>query len=76
VIHRDRQDEVGFTHLNPVTARLLQLLEDDAMTGRQALEIISRELNHPQPEAIIAGGLDTLRQLRKKDVVLGTAVGQ
>ena len=74
VIHRDRQDVVSFTHLNPVTARLIQLLdsEEHKLTGLQALEQIAQELNHPQPEAIIAGGLDTLRQLRKKDIVLGT----
>jgi hypothetical protein len=73
VIHRDRQDVVSFTHLNPVTARLIQLLDDEhPVTGQQALQQIAQELNHPQPEAIVAGGLDTLRQLRKKDIVLGT----
>jgi hypothetical protein len=78
VIHRDRKDEVGFMHLNPVTARLIQLLDDEGtdLTGRQALEQIAQELNHPQPEVIIAGGLDTLRQLRKKEIILGTAVVQ
>jgi len=73
VIYRDRQDEVGFMQINPVTARLIQLLNenDTSMTGRQALEQIAQELNHPQPEVIVTGGLDTLRQLRKKDIVLG-----
>ena len=75
VIYRDRNDEVGFMQLNPVKARLIQLLDDvdSDMTGRQALEQIAQELNHSQPEVIISGGLDTLRQLRKKDIVLGTA---
>lgn len=75
VIYRDRQDEVHFMQLNPVTARLVQLLDDDEhhLSGRQALEQIVRELNHPQPDVIISGGMDTLRQLRKKDIVLGTA---
>ena len=63
--------------LNPVTAKLIQLLDDDTMmTGQQALTQIAEELNHPQPEAILAGGLDTLRQLRKKDIILGTVRSQ
>lgn len=74
VIYRDRQDEVGFMQLNPVTARLIQLLDNDEqpMSGEQALSQIAQELNHPQPEIILSGGEDTLRQLRKKDIVLGT----
>jgi hypothetical protein len=77
IIYRDKQDEVGFTQLNPVTARLIQLLDDDRpMTGRQALQQIANEINHSQPAAIVDGGLDTLRQLRKKDVVLGTAISR
>jgi len=74
VIYRDQRDEVGFMQINPVTARLIQLLdnEETSMTGRQAFEQVALELNHPQPTVIIEGGLDTLRQLRKKDIVLGT----
>lgn len=79
VVYRDRQDEVGFMRLNPVTARLLQLLNGDGddeeglLTGRQALEQVIEELNHPQPQVIMEAGLDTLRQFRKKDIVLGTS---
>ena len=76
VVYRDKQDKVGFMQINPVTARLIQLLDDDetSMSGRQVLEQVALELNHPQPDVIIEGGLDTLRQLRKKDIVLGTTV--
>ena len=76
IIYRDAQDEVGFMQINPVTARLIQLLnaDDTAITGRQALLQIAAELNHPQPDAIASGGLDTLRQLKKKGIVLGTTL--
>jgi hypothetical protein len=76
VVYRDKQDKVGFMQINPVTARLIQLLGDEetSMSGRQALEQVALELGHPQPEVIIEGGLDTLRQLRRKDIVLGTAI--
>ncbi len=75
VIYRDSNDEVGFMQVNPVTARLIQLLddEDSHLTGQQALEQIAHEIGHEQPEVIVQGGLDTLRQLRKRDIVLGTA---
>jgi len=74
IIYRDRAGEVGFMQVNPVTARLFELLDNDNkdITGRQALEQIATELQHPQPEVIVNGGLDTLRLLRKKDIVLGT----
>jgi len=77
IIYRDRQADVGFMQINPVTARLFELLDDEdiGMTGRQALGQVAAELNHPQPEVIIQGGMDTLRQLRKKDIVLGTLKG-
>ena len=78
IIYRDRVGDVGFIQVNSLTARLFELLDDESttMTGRQALEQVAGELNYPQPEVIIQGGLDTLRQLRKKDIVLGTDKGQ
>lgn len=74
IIYRDRDDEVGFIQVNSVTARLFQLLDEQesAMNGCQALEQIAQELSHEQPEVIVQGGLDTLRQLRRRDIVLGT----
>jgi len=73
IVYRDHDDEVGFIQINPVTARLIQLLDgEEPMTGRQALEQVTTEMNHPQPAVILEGGLDTLRQLRKKAIVLGT----
>lgn len=76
IIYRDRNDEVGFMHVNPVTARLFQLLDngENELTGQQALEQVAQELGHKQPEVIIQGGLDTLRQLRKRDIILGVCI--
>ncbi len=72
IIYRDKHDDIGFIQVNPVTARLFQLLDDKErrLSGAQALEQVARELDHPQPEIIISGGMDTLRQLRAKDIVL------
>jgi len=75
VVYRDKEDDVGFMELNTVTARLLQLFdENDSMTGRQALEQIAQELQHSNPDIVIKGGLDTLSELKHRDIILGTKI--
>ncbi len=76
VVYRDRADHVGFLELNPVTARLIELLNGDAPpTGREALAQIAGELNHPDPQVVVAGGTQILTDLKARDIVLGTAPG-
>ncbi|MGB0466708.1 MAG: DNA-binding domain-containing protein [Pontibacterium sp.] len=71
--YRDRKDEVQFMETNPVTARLLYLLsESPDLTGRAVLQQIADEMQHPAPEQVVAGGLQTLEQLRVNGVILGT----
>ena len=73
VVYRNRDDEVRFMTVTPVTQRLLYLLiENDTMTGREALSQIARELQHPDPSQVIDHGLLTLRELQQRDIVLGT----
>ena len=73
MVYRDRDDQVGFLEMNPVTARLVELLGAEASaTGRAILAGIAAELGHPRPEVVIAGGLDILRDLRSRDIVVGT----
>ena len=74
VVYRNREDEVCFMEINAVTARLLALLEQETPpNGRQALTQIAAELNHPQPEVVITGGLQTLQELLGHGVLIGTA---
>lgn len=74
VVYRDRRDEVGFLEINAVTARLLELLGDEAdgASGRELLTRIAEEIRHPKPETVIAGGREILEDLRRRDIVLGT----
>jgi hypothetical protein len=73
VVYRDTEDEVRFMEINPVTARLLQLLEEnEEITGRQAMQQIADELQHPNPETVIQGGVSILQELKNRDIVLGT----
>lgn len=72
VVYRNRHDKVGFMELNPVAARLLELLQDNHdKTGRELLEMIAAELKHPDPEVVINGGLDIMHNLRDRDVLIG-----
>ena len=74
IVYRDLDDEVHFMEVNAVTARLLFLLnEDTSMTGQAALEQIADELQHPSPQAVIDGGMQTLRELKERNIVLGTS---
>ena len=73
IVYRDADFDVRFIEINPVTARLLQLFSgEDAVPGRAALQQVAVELNHPQPETVIQGGIEILQNLRKRHVILGT----
>ena len=73
LVYRNAEDRVKFVKLNVVSARLFELLDTrPELTGRAALEIIVGEMQHPQPEAVMAGGGEILEKWRELGVVLGT----
>ena len=72
LLYRDHDDVVRFIALNAVTARLLELLRDTALTGHEALLRIARELDHEQPDTLVASGRIMLGQLRDVGAVAGT----
>lgn len=72
VVYRDRQDDVHFLDINVVTAQMLQIIsEDKQLSTRQILQQIAEQLNHPNPDVVIQGGLQILYDLKKRDVILG-----
>ncbi|MGI9286162.1 MAG: HvfC family RiPP maturation protein [Pseudomonadales bacterium] len=73
VVYRNRSDNVKFMEANAVTARMLALLADEQhFTGTQVLQQIAKELQHPQPEQVLASGLQTIEKMRDLDIILGT----
>jgi len=72
LVYRNADDQVKFIELNAVTHSLLTLLLEQAITGEQALTLIAKELQHPQPESIIQFGLGILEDLRQQGVIIGT----
>lgn len=72
LVFRDLEDNVRFMELNPVTARLLAILQAGSLTGRQALGQIATEMAHPDPQAIIQFGLPILQDLKAQGAIYGT----
>ena len=77
VVYRNADDAIVFMELNPVTARLLQLISETdktagLKTGRELLEIIASEMKHPDPSVVISGGLQAMQELRTRNILLGT----
>lgn len=72
IVYRDANFDVHFIEINPVTARLMQLiLENNNQSGRVLLQQMATELNHPQPNIVIQGGIEILNDLKKRQVILG-----
>jgi hypothetical protein len=64
---------VKFMQLNEVTRLLLALLQENAgMTGRRLLEMTADQIGHRSPSAVIESGAKLMRDLRRRDVLLGT----
>ncbi len=73
VVYRNRNDEVKFLEINPVTARLISLLqENESYSGLDAIDDIVKEMNHPNPDVVKQGGLTALQELQQYGIILGT----
>jgi len=70
-IFRNAADEVKFIQLNPVSMRLLNLLQTTRLSGETALRQIAAELQHPNPEAVLAGGHQIMQTLLESGAMLG-----
>ncbi|MGH8529641.1 MAG: HvfC family RiPP maturation protein [Nevskiales bacterium] len=75
VVVRDGEDKVGFVEINAVTSRLLKLIEQQpGHSGRQQLQTLADELQHPDPDSLLVHGRAMLEQLRSQSILLGTAL--
>ena len=73
IVYRDADDEIQFTEISLVTAKLLQQLELNKDTsGKDVLKEIAIELGHEDAEPILNSGLDILEGLKQKGIILGT----
>jgi hypothetical protein len=54
LVYRNGEDKIKFIELNPVSAHLIDLL-DQGLTGYQAAEQIAQALQHPTPDVVTEG---------------------
>jgi hypothetical protein len=74
LIYRNKEDKVTFLPADPVTARIMELLQDETpRTGKVLLTQLAEEMQHPDPEEAIHSGYRILLKLHHADVLLGTA---
>ena len=74
IVFRDDKDEVQFTEVNLVTAKLLQQLElNSEASGEDILKEIATELGYEDAEPVLTSGLGILEDLKNKGIILGTA---
>ncbi|WP_078082842.1 DNA-binding domain-containing protein [Microbulbifer mangrovi] len=87
VVYRDRADNVAFLEANAVTAHLLTLIQDAnpvadpsaasasslpaTASGRMVLQRLAEDLQHPQPDQLLAFGTDILKKLLGLDILAG-----
>ncbi len=72
LLYRDKQDKVHFMELNPITALLIQLInEDNGLTTKQMLDVIVKQLHHPNPDVVFEGGIHIINDLKERNVILG-----
>ncbi|HEY8857635.1 MAG TPA: putative DNA-binding domain-containing protein [Rugosibacter sp.] len=74
LVFRDVYEAVQFIVLNPVSARLVVLLQaaEGELSGRDACLQIAHELQHPEPELLLMHGAHLLDQLRIAGAILGS----
>lgn len=73
LVYRNRSGAVKFIKLNLVSRTLIDLLKDNReATGLEVLNQIADQLNHSDPDRVIAAGRSLLLELKQKEILLGT----
>ncbi len=68
--YRSQDDEVKFSEINSMTYRLLEIVQEQGeVVAQDCLKQLAQESNHPNPEVIINGGLQILKDFAIKAVI-------
>ena len=71
LVYRDADDAVRFMQINPITARLIALLQAGDRPADEALAQLAAELGYADRAAFKGFGLQVLHELQRDGVVLG-----
>ncbi len=70
IVYRNSDDVVNFIEITPITYRLLEILQEhESLLTETCLQQIADESKHPNPELIISGGLQILKELAEKNII-------
>jgi len=71
LVYRNIDDEVNFIQIPAMTYRLLQLIQNNSgLSCNDCLIKVAEESAHPEPNIIIDAGLQVLKNLAKKNIIL------
>ena len=71
LVFRNSAFEVNFVELNPMVYVLLEMIKE-GLTSKQALTLLAEQIQHPEPEVIIAFGHGVLKDLLQQQAILGS----
>ena len=72
VIFRKSNDELGFLELNPITARLLELIETNKeKSGRELLLSLADEIAYPDKDALVEHGAQVMEEMLASEILIG-----
>jgi len=71
LVFRDGDDVVRFIALNPVTARMVEILAQGRCRGRDVLLQIAREMGHQDAAHVVETGRTMLADLHRTGVIAG-----
>ena len=72
LVFRNIENQVKFIELNAITYHLLQLIEENEMTGKQALTLLAKEIQQADVAVIIKFGLEILMDLSRQKAIVGS----
>lgn len=72
LMYRNDAFDIKFIVLNAITYQLLSMLQQQAISGKQALLEIAQTLNHPQPETIVKFGQQILQDLLEQGAIVSS----
>jgi hypothetical protein len=71
IVYRNRELQIGFMESNTITLRLLDIIESQQCSGRQAIVRLAEEIDHPAPDSLVTFGADILGQLYSREIISG-----
>lgn len=75
-VYRRTDDSVGFLELNPMTARLLEAIDNnhEQLSGEVLLRSMAEEINYADTDALVQHGAAALEEMRQLEILTGTRV--